>query len=186
MIIIGDVHGQISELKKLISESEVTFQLGDLGVGFVDPKELVFPDTFSFIRGNHDSPSLCRNHKNYAGDYGFYHSIGTFFVSGAWSIDSKNRTENVDWWRDEELGYIQQNKALELYETCLPDIMLTHDCPNFIFDFTTPTSTSMFLETLYEIHQPSFWIFGHHHRVMDVKIGKTRFVCLPELEWMKI
>jgi hypothetical protein len=34
---------------------------------------------------------------------------------------------------------------------------------------------------MFDLWEPSLWIFGHHHVRMDKMFGRTRFICLPEL-----
>jgi hypothetical protein len=42
--------------------------------------------------------------------------------------------------------------------------------------------TGWALQELYNIHQPKLWIFGHWHRSKTIQHGKTKFMCLDELE----
>jgi len=71
-------------------------------------------------------------------------------------------------------------------------LMLSHECPTSIIDmiagFKTwdgepirPSMTANVLEQMFEEHKPLLWVFGHHHKVFDMVVEGTRFVCLPEL-----
>jgi hypothetical protein len=35
---------------------------------------------------------------------------------------------------------------------------------------------------MFDQWQPELWVFGHYHFSRNFKIGKTRFLCLNELE----
>lgn len=134
MIFVGDVHGKILELLSLtrtqrIGENKLVFQVGDMGIGF---KGVNLPKTenLTFIRGNHDGPKDCREHPNYAGDYGYLEKEDIFFLGGAWSIDWQYRIEDISWWRDEELDIVELNKAQNLYLEKKPRIVVTHEAPS--------------------------------------------------------
>jgi len=185
MILVGDIHGQFHILQKILDMNKDTvIQLGDLGIGFPAKKinplsffDLNQPYTISyltnfeherlkFLRGNHDSPKLCKKHPNYLGDYGMFNNM--FFVSGAWSIDREFRKEGVDWWADEELSIIKLNKMLTLYEKEKPEIVITHDCPqrilSIMYSQIHPTRTGQALDSMMDIHLPKYFYFAHHHK----------------------
>jgi len=42
------------------------------------------------------------------------------------------------------------------------------------------------LNELLHIHQPDIWIHGHYHVSKKTTYGKTKFICLNELETYKI
>lgn len=186
MIFIGDVHGKWSELNKIITEhpDKDIFQVGDLG--FHNFNEFKPSEKTRWIRGNHDNPAISVNHPNYLGDYGFWKEKEIFFVGGAWSIDQYYRVPGVSWWEDEELSYTELQSMIQLYREIRPKIVVTHDCPNIvrkkIFNISKGSKTSNALDVIFEINQPELWIFGHHHKSINVKIDNTRFRCLAELE----
>ena len=132
---VGDVHGKIDEFLDIVNslpKEDRIIQLGDFGFGFADIPTL--PKNVSFIRGNHDSPSLARYDKNYLGDYGTFEIENTkiMYISGANSSDKENRILNVSWWSDEELLYRQLESMVELGHKYKPDIVVSHDCPHSI------------------------------------------------------
>lgn len=133
MIFVGDTHGHIERLRTIIRHAppeKEFFQVGDMGIGFRGVR--LFPYNgrrLRFIRGNHDSPAMCRMHPNYAGDFGYDESNQMFFCGGAWSIDAAWRIPNVSWWADEELSYEQLGEAISLYLEKKPRIMVTHEAP---------------------------------------------------------
>lgn len=194
-IFIGDLHGDWNVLNNIFQKykTENLIQVGDLGLGFPeminvhtgkpfakDPE--ILPDRFKFIRGNHDNPEVCKRYPNYLGDYGVDEETGMFYISGAWSIDVGLRTPGVDWWRDEELDYSELQKAIELYEKTKPNVVLSHTCPAIIANFLIPTPhgsrTENALETMFKIHRPKTWLFGHWHIVWRKDILGTDFICL--------
>lgn len=190
MKFIGDVHCKFEQYEKLIENCDQSIQVGDFGIGFpmYIPKE--YNINHRFIRGNHDNPGVCRQHKNYLGEFGITDE-GIFFISGGFSKDAALRIEGVDWWRDEELTFADTYHCADQYESLKPEIVVSHMCPRFIeanlFDFQKiPNKTNQFLQSLLEIHQPKIWIFGHYHSSRDEVINQTRFICLSELEAVEI
>lgn len=180
-VFLGDVHAKIDEIPCISN----LIQVGDMGVGFREINKEMLPPNFRFIRGNHDSPDLCKLHPCYLGDYG-YLPEGIFFFSGALSIDKHLRKENVDWWRDEELGYREQQEAAEIYEKEKPMVVVTHTAPYEISRFIlggekVQGNTEKYLQFLFDLHKPRFWIFGHFHESRVIQVKDTTFVCLEEL-----
>ena len=197
---VGDLHGDwrvLNQLLKHYKKSKI-IQIGDLGLGFAtytnvatgepffegDPESL--PKNFRFIRGNHDSPEVCRQHPNYIGEYGFDQETNAFYISGAWSFDHAYRTVGLDWWEDEELSYQQLQKAIEDYEKIKPNVVFAHTCPatiaktflmNYKYEYHADRTENA-LDTMWKIHQPRLWVFGHWHRNFDQNVLKTRFLCL--------
>ena len=193
MFFIGDVHGKWDEYFNLISKMDQSIQVGDFGFGFKkDPS--AWDINHRFMRGNHDSPLACRAHPNYLGDYGVTKD-NIFFVSGAHSIDYKWRMSvqhlypNPIWWEDEEIAETEFKKILKLYKSTKPEIVVTHDCPskirNIIIKGGSPhhnrTSDNL-LSSMFEIHSPALWVFGHYHISFKAMLDETLFICLNELE----
>lgn len=203
MLVIGDVHGKVKQYLDRVGTADSSFQLGDMGLGFKGVNLPVMDKAHKFIRGNHDNPAVCKEHPNYAGEYGYVPEHQLFYLGGAWSIDQAYRTEGISWWRDEEQSYAELQKALEVYEECKPKVVLTHDCPEKIGELVVSngpgffliggdgkpqlagkitTRTGQALQQMWEKHQPELWIFGHYHIPFNMVIGGTRFMCLNELE----
>jgi len=188
---IGDCHGKIEAYKNLLKKYP-TIQLGDLGFNYTFLAD-IDSDQHKFIAGNHDHHMDKYHRSHYLGDYGLYDNM--FFLSGAFSIDSKYRTPGYDFFINEELSPIQLEYALKLYLESKPDIVISHDCPSIVpirrsgvltryginEDYVSNTVTCM--DVMFKLHQPKFWIFGHHHKSYDEIINKTRFKCLNELEF---
>jgi predicted phosphodiesterase len=194
MIIVGDVHGNFRTYRhNLMTDKDISVQLGDFGLGFVghkDPKYI--PENWYFIRGNHDNPEVCKKYPNYLGDFGYkklsdhLYGLDFFFVSGAWSIDQHLRTIGVDWWKNEELSIPQGQECLNLWEELKPDICLSHDGPDvatdkYKFGQKIPTRTGQLLQQMFEIYKPKVWCFGHYHIDDHFTIDGTEFHVLDEL-----
>lgn len=195
--VIGDIHGNMKVLK---NHSDY-LQLGDFGIGF---RGTTVPDRLhgngKFLRGNHDGPAAARSHPDYFGDYGFKDDI--FFVSGAQTpnFDRVHRTEGVNWWRDEQLSYEDLSNAAVLYADIKPDVVVTHDCPFFLYramlGFNAslglgwgdphPNQTAQLFNQLFEIHRPKFWYFGHWHVKWAANIRGTWFRCVDVEEVVNI
>lgn len=203
MKFIGDVHGKYKQYHAIIRANPNTIQVGDMGVGFIrygnyregelhaNPfRDLMLETGARFIRGNHDNPGWCKRHSQWIKD-GHVETTqnGTkiMFVGGAFSIDKAYRREGYDWWADEELSQAEMWDISLSYEKEKPDVMVTHDCPivmvqemhsHHMFD---NSKTQQFMQSLWNMHKPKLWIFGHHHHPFDMEIEGTRFVCLEEL-----
>ena len=194
MILIGDIHCEFYEYRTMLQTfgDHPTIQLGDMGIGFGHDGEYGAPPHHRFIRGNHDNPQKCRAIPNYLGDFGYLEDEGIFFVSGAASPDFYQRVPHVNWWEDEELNHGQAAQALALYKEKKPKIVATHDCPLFLLSgFYGPsqeitTSTGRLLDAMFEAHEPSAWLFAHHHKSLLFNVRGTRFFGLRILEAVKL
>ena len=195
MWFIGDIHGRFSDYFKLIKKLDMdcSLQLGDFGNGSI-LKEYPPPwnDQHKFLRGNHDVPKVCREHPNYLGDYGYLEVQDMYYISGAWSIDHKQRIMGLSVWEDEELTYVELQKVIQEVQETKPRIIVSHDCPSSIrgelfgFDRFYDTKTGAAFSSIFEAYQPTWWLFGHYHRGKQAKIKGTHFVCLQELECCEI
>ena len=197
MHFIGDVHARFfPEYRDILAEHPLTIQVGDMGLGFKIPKnrDHLFKGDFDhrFIRGNHDNPEVCAQQLGvYLGDYGYIARWGIYFVSGAWSIDWKDRCPEIDWWENEELSERQFGMVYADYCLIRPDYMVTHDCPQSIYPHLNihdgrGTRTSLWLDRFLEKHQPKIWIFGHHHQRKTIIEQGTRFEALGTLDVLEI
>ncbi len=196
---IGDVHGKFKRYGKLLKDNYDTIQVGDMGVGFMDgfgmttsnpPFDKMVSWNARFIRGNHDNPEVCRNHRQWIKDG--TRKDGVMYIGGAWSVDQAWRTPNESWWHDEELGIEELSMLVDKYEKYQPHTMVTHDCPESIVSFHyssydhTPSRTRAALQRMLTRHRPKLWVFGHWHHSFDQVIDGTRFVCLDELEMKEL
>jgi len=196
---LGDIHGDFEVARQACRkypEADWIFQVGDMGFGFPhykrhkgvlvpdpeasDPTE--FDPRFRFIRGNHDKPEVCRGHAHYLGDYGVHEPTGIFFISGGESTDKEHRTAYVDWWPDEELSAVDFHKAVALYASVKPEVVISHECPSSLLwllcsHHAEVSSTSDVLEIMLQIHRPKVWVFGHHHKIWRKEIEGTQFIC---------
>lgn len=192
MLIIGDVHARFEDYKELIRGRSASFQLGDMGIGFStrsgkEPLSNVVieePGSHAFIRGNHDNPSACRDHPNYAGDFGVIGDV--FFIGGSFSIDHQFRTEGIDWWRDEELNYAKCHKALCLYIKTKPRVVLSHEAPlsiaaELLNKWPHVSRTGQLFQQMLEFHVPEKWYFAHYHTNWTFSKSGCDFYCINSL-----
>lgn len=190
---IGDIHGDWDKYKLLVDQVETSVQVGDFGYGFdhkADEEMLEWQKEHPqhlFIRGNHDNPAQCLKSQTYIHDGFTDHQNGIMYVGGAWSIDYATRVENINWWHEEECSTDTFKRTFDLYKDFKPRIMVTHDAPFYIpkwtgilsdKDFHMLTRTGVWLQRMYNVHQPDLWLFGHWHKSVDQTIEGTRFVCL--------
>jgi len=207
---IGDVHGKYTQYKKIIDSCKESIQVGDMGVGFRSerhcrplqnpPHYAMARENHRFIRGNHDNPHVCKNHSQCIPDgtveslYTKSDSLRKMFVGGGLSIDQQYRHEGLDWWPEEELSIQELNLLIDEYDTHLPEIMVTHDCPEpiarILFNngekLEYPSRTRQAFQIMWERYQPDIWIFGHWHSSRDKLIDECRFICLSELEFIDL
>lgn len=197
MRFIGDVHGKYEQYKRIIKEVERSIQVGDMGVGFIrfgganhgsfspnPPFDAMNPG-HEFIRGNHDNPHVCKQQKLWIPDGTVRGDM--MLIGGAWSIDRVYRQSGYNWWPEEELTDKELMELVDKYEHFKPRIMVTHDCPVSIYSHIhshhiQTTRTNGALERMFELHQPEYWIFGHHHTSLRQTVKGTKFICLNELE----
>lgn len=137
-----------------------------------------------FIRGNHDDPFSIKLIPGYVDDGSLvFDSI--FCVGGASSIDKAFRREGVDWWRDEELSYSESLIVLQKYLKTKPDIVVSHDCPDFLTYIICPnmtrdgaSSTRTLLSRMFEMYKPKLWVHGHWHISARNIIDGCEFISL--------
>lgn len=198
--IIGDIHGDFFSYQMALSGIDQSIQLGDffIGLGGNDYWHERINDFHSqnpghrFIRGNHDDPARCKNEMvgwipdgTIEGD--------TMLVGGAFSIDHFRRQAGVNWWEDEELSIEELYRLINLYAQAKPRIMITHDAPISVSEAmfvktglaigkrnakALPTYTGYALETMWSIHKPEIWMFGHWHHTTEFDAFGTHFHCL--------
>jgi len=187
MIFIGDVHGKVSRYKSIVDRYDASIQVGDFGFKKEHDwyKKHISPE-HKINFGNHDYyPYLNENYS--CGNHSY--DNGIFTIRGADSIDRKFRIDGVDWFRDEELSYLESLEVIDAYRLAKPEIVCSHDCPQSVCEelFGHPPSfTRKLLDYLLSIHQPLIWVFGHHHQSIDTTIGSTRFKCLAALETFEL
>lgn len=198
IVIIGDIHGKWPMLKNVCDKyaSKTVLGLGDVGIGFPG-REPKLPTNFRFFRGNHDNPTICRSHPQYAVEYGMWN--GLYIVAGADSIDKKQRTEGRDWWPDEQLDRESMELALEDYIKAKPDILVCHEAPFRIHELARAASithdrdneawggvkgnsTAFLLDSMIQMHMPKMVVHGHWHNPLIYKQWGCIFISLGELE----
>lgn len=204
--IIGDVHGKIKHYVNRAMESEYSIQIGDLGFNY-EGLSILDPSKHRVLAGNHDNYEsrdgvFINQTSHFLGDFGeleIPNLPSIFFVRGGRSIDWLERLNNEavwgkTFWKEEELSYAKGMEALSSYEKVKPSIMLSHECPESLIDEIScmktwngeeirPSSTSNLLQSMFEAHKPTIWLFGHHHRHFKATFNTTTFICLPELDY---
>ena len=207
LTVIGDVHGKFEAYHELTKRNKYTFQLGDFGYSNTLQKFslLVDPIYHKFGQGNHDQHDQLKYTKGFIGRYGsFSHGISFFWVGGAYSIDMHLRTVNQrkgeppTWFPEEQLSFVESQLCFDEYLREKPEVVISHECPNFVnigdpmmtAAFGLPSNfasyTAQFLTSLFRVHKPEMWIFGHHHRSWTKKIDGCEFRCLNELETINV
>lgn len=201
--LIGDVHGLHSQYTGIANKAEYSICLGDVGFEYSWIAKNLDPEKHKILAGNHDNYEewegrFIMQTAHFLGDYGVYTVPGfgdLFYVRGGNSIDKAYRKEGRDWWAKEELSYSQGMSALELYKQTKPRFVISHECPTSVIEFVSgirlwdgvpirPSMTANLLQSMFEAHQPEWWVFGHHHKDRSLKINGTAFRCLAELSYI--
>jgi predicted phosphodiesterase len=185
--IIGDIHGDYKWYQETVANLESSVQVGDFGF---DYSSVMRESSHKILGGNHDNYDMYYACPNTLGDFGYRVIGGTeiYFVRGACSIDKNARTIGVDWWPNEELSHSLAIKAISLYMTARPSVVVSHDCPKSIKDIILQkkgregdsfnTFTQLMLEEMLQGHVPDVWYFGHHHINETIHFNGCRFVCV--------
>lgn len=188
--IVGDVHGKWDRYRTLTRGIDLSLQVGDFGFRKDHLNHLKYRDSkrHKICFGNHDDYYYV-NHPHSIGHFGMWENM--FCIRGGFSIDQIHRTIGISWWPEEEMEYGQMMACANEYERILPDIVISHDCPVFLYPFMgylpeKMSRTPRFLSHIWEIHAPKLWIYGHHHRSSTKQWGDTKFICLEELEYLDL
>jgi Icc-related predicted phosphoesterase len=195
ILIIGDVHGKVSQYRKLLKRynPEYSFQLGDFGFQKEYDhymKHCVY--TNKIIGGNHDYYPYYEEFKHSFRNWEYYNfdDLKIMTIRGAESVDKHLRTEGIDWFKEEEMSYQEQLRCYDDYCDNKPDIVLSHTAPRSVvkelFDIDTKSTTSQMMEHMLQSHRPLLWVFGHFHKSVQRVIEGTEFICLDELETLEL
>ena len=209
--LIGDIHGMVNDYKAYaIDKFEgPTIQIGDFGIGFgqgdywhESVNDYHTRGGHRFIRGNHDNPDMCKTMSGWIKDGTVENDV--MYIGGAWSIDNPaappgwyRRTAGYNWWFDEECSDKQFEHFFETYKAVKPRVMITHDCPGkvsypmfwgsgFIKGPVYPNRTSAWFDRFIDAYEPEAWYFGHWHKTMAHKHGRTMFQCIGELDYIDV
>lgn len=196
--LIGDIHGQYDNHLELAGGADYSIQIGDYGFRYNWLHKLDLAK-HRFFGGNHDNYDEINKSPYCLGDFGLVTHIPElkekmFFVRGAWSIDYKYRTPNLDWWADEEMSQSRCQEAIEAYAEAKPDILLSHEGPFHLLsalgldpafavrmgfsESFIKTKTNLMLDAMFMRHRPKLYVFGHYHKDFDYEHEGTRYVCI--------
>ncbi len=191
MLLIGDVHGHLDRFQAKLGDAPASIQLGDFGFRYQHEWHLKNHDPayHRVLFGNHDYyPGLHWAHS--LGNHAHLPEHSLFAIRGADSIDRHVRKEGFNWWREEELSYLEGYAALDAYEAARPEVVISHDGPASVvaawYGIHDKSSTRHLLQVMLEAHHPRLWVFGHHHRSRTEERDGTTFRCLAELEIMEL
>jgi hypothetical protein len=94
-----------------------------------------------------------------------------------------------DWFVEEEQSYSELSGLIADIVEFKPDIIISHDCPQWIANdmgIRDVSRTRQALQVLSEMVSPQMWLFGHHHKSMKLSKGNVLYRCLAELEVIEI
>lgn len=194
LTIIGDVHGKHAEYLRIVEGKTASVQVGDFGFDY-RILDNVDSANHKLIGGNHDNYSTIGNYPHYLGDFGTatVGDVSFFFVRGELSVDKHLRTTGVNWWPQEEMDWGKMYNAIDAYAEAKPSVVISHGCPADVLPFFVtnalkifPSRTAQMLDSMWSIHRPKRWFFGHHHNTETLVVGDCVFQCLNELEAVDI
>lgn len=220
LTVYGDLHGHFKHLD-LVQSGDYSLCVGDVGFHYKELKRSykkrgVNTDRHKMLAGNHENYQVLLNPSTrppfFLDDFGVWEIEGVklFYVRGAHSIDKIIRQEKDknffnakdpnpqqgvqyrSWYPEEELNTDQQEKCVQLYREVRPDIVVSHDCPQFFAHKHYETlatfkeypfehsQTRLLLDRLHGIHFPCLWLFGHWHKPGGFvsQEGPTKFIHL--------
>lgn len=194
---IGDIHNYTDVYLDIINKAPgQTRQVGDFTKR--NPTNLYDININKQIRGNHDDPAWFKQQSTYIPD-GHLETVtdkNVMYIGGALSIDRGFRVEGKSWWPTEECSYEQFFEFHDKFLKIKPDVMVTHDCPEFVMDillahrrrakYDDSSRTRNSFQFMWQSHKPKLWVFGHHHYNFDKVIMGTRFICIDICNYIDI
>jgi len=213
--VLGDIHNNLGVIYDYIDSigfcDTSIIQVGDFGYNFTN-EQLVELNNYLektdnnlyVVRGNHDNLYNHYPKKNYTEfsdkldnirflkDYETleWNNKTILCIGGAISIDRKDREENISWWKNEAVEYIDFK---ELPKNV--DIVISHTNPSSFKPYTfdalcykyfknDPTlmdellAEREYMQLLFEHINPSIYIHGHYHFSANYYIGDCKVVAL--------
>lgn len=222
--VIGDTHGSFRQLAEWArtGSADVLIHVGDAGAGFgINDRFAQFAALLGhtgkrayFVRGNHDDPAYYAEGRQVGENLVFLPDYATvridggdiLCVGGALSVDRTQRTEGVDYWRDE--AFVWNPYRLAGLERP-PRWVITHTAPldwtgvprrNAFMDSWFAADPALWDDTAQEnrdltalakaLHVNEHgkgtverWFYGHFHRSRTVRlVGGTHATMLAENE----
>jgi Icc-related predicted phosphoesterase len=108
------------------------------------------------------------------------------FIGGAYSIDKDQRTEGIDWFREETISYKDYERAISHNKKI--DIVVSHTCPEyFIPDLIQRNISKIYdpsckaLDGIFDKYKPNQWFFGHFHFYKEGDYNGCHWNCLNYL-----
>ena len=169
-----------------------------------------------FFRGNHDNPLFFTSDTDYITDnlstikvLKDYDILNSFLygkiliVPGAASIDRCYQIQNNNWWEDEVVVKLPDEKIDSLAEF---DLVLSHSLPynpplnnslllnfqNYEKDYKAKFEVSLsnylqietnYLKHLQEKIKAKQWISGHYHKSSEILIDNIKYISLDIMEF---
>jgi predicted phosphodiesterase len=194
---------------------ESFIQVGDWGFkkAWNSLEDFADPERLQIVSGNHDDPNAYTKSSFWLGNFGIvkFNGLSFFFIRGGISIDRVyreaqyiNGNSDKTWWSTEELSFREMLLCMELYEKAKPDVLITHAAPTpiknkivgknrtndivrkFGFELNWDENTGLLIDECIKMHTPKMHAFGHLHKSFDKEVDGCRYICLKELEALKI
>lgn len=172
--IIWDIHWATDKYLGIIKYSDESIQVGDFWFKKQHRwhERNVDAKFHKVLFWNHDDTRfLNKDHSLWDFGHRQLPSWFKFFVI-RWAecapMDKAARIEWKDYFRDEELSIPQGNECVEMFREIKPDVVITHECPEFLIPYlkewdSYSNRTTQLLQACFESHKPKLWIHWHHH-----------------------
>lgn len=209
----GDLTRILNIKDEGMTKEDIVIVLGDFGIIFFNDEDYITKAlnligqknfTTAFVDGNHENFNLIEKFEEIVswnegqigllpggvihllrGEVYNFNGKRVGVCGGANSIDKWHRTENISWWKQEEITDGEINKLLiKTGENKHLDIMLSHDCPSVLVPLISlysgvngakKSKSQRQLQIINETIQIDKWYFGHWH--IDKKID-DKYECL--------
>ena len=199
ILVAGDIHAKFSQFREEIDKlkPDMVFSTGDFGFwpGKYDIQGMFESNKIPiyFCDGNHEDHEALSEHMEITeiATNVFYMPRGSvltlpdgkraLFMGGARSIDRHYRTEGIDYFPEEELGF---DDILFLDDAEKIDIVITHTKPTGIdIDMECDDDPSMeVLDEVFEMFHPAKWYFSHFHLYKKLISDGCEWVCLNQFD----
>lgn len=141
-----------------------------------------------FIEGNHEDFTRFQTLVGRYGDVLNYLPRGTVHAIGGWrflALGGVSYMDPIATPPGSVIGSEDIRRSLS-HEPDAVDIVLSHDCPSGLdiphapgFEHYGPVGFDG-SEAIRQRFHPHMWVFGHHHRLVDVSLDGTRCIGLPQ------
>ena len=108
-------------------------------------------------------------------------NLNYLFMGGAHSIDKIWRVPGLSWWAGENIS----EKDLLSLPIQKVDVVISHTAPSYFklkTDYHDDDPNRKPLDYVFNMYQPKFWFFGHHHISDSGRTKGCTWRCLDKID----